>query len=294
MLTACEADATIKLWDIRAIHTSRHHKSSTPISYTQAPDSHTAWRPFGISSMALGSDGSRLYALCKDNTVYAYSTAHLVLGHAPELSWRAGAEPPRRKHHGSAQAGLGPLYGFRHPEFHATSFYVKAAVRPARDGRSELLAVGSSDGCAVLFPTDERYMRSDLAGDMAGLVQPAGFHLDSMNQSGVPIYWPGRAAGPRPHLRRLNSFSARLMDTVPIVRAGTPLIRGHDKEVGALTWTPESGRLVTIGDDYTVRRWDESRDRAADLRRGGESGGRRWGCGWADVGDHWNGDDDDW
>ncbi|KAJ3521399.1 hypothetical protein NM208_g13308 [Fusarium decemcellulare] len=26
-----------------------------------------------------------MYAVCKDNTVYAYSTAHLMLGHAPEL-----------------------------------------------------------------------------------------------------------------------------------------------------------------------------------------------------------------
>src|SRR6202000_2957015 len=118
--------------------------SSVPVSTTRQPESHAQWRPFGISSINLGGDGARLYALCKDNTVYAYSTAHLVLGHAPELAYR-GDPPPRRKH-GGVQEGLGPLFGFRHPQFHATSFYVKSALRPARDGRSEMLAVGSSDG----------------------------------------------------------------------------------------------------------------------------------------------------
>ncbi|EAQ90617.1 hypothetical protein CHGG_02552 [Chaetomium globosum CBS 148.51] len=162
LLTACEADASIKLWDIRAVHTSRHHKASTPVSYTAPPPSHVAFRPFSICSMTLGGDGTRLYALCKDNTVYAYSTAHLVLGHASELTPALpGTEPPRRRHHphGTAHEGLGPLYGFRHPLFHATSFYVKTAIRPAAEGRPELLAVGSSDGAAVLFPTDERYLR---------------------------------------------------------------------------------------------------------------------------------------
>ncbi|KAL1878065.1 hypothetical protein VTK73DRAFT_8116 [Phialemonium thermophilum] len=305
LLSACEADACVKLWDIRSIHTSRHHKSSTPISYTQPPESHTAWRPFGISSMALSTDGARLYALCKDNTVYAYSTAHLVLGHAPELSARAATEPPRRKAQGTAQEGLGPLYGFRHSSFHATSFYIKAAIRPARDGRSELLAVGSSDGCAVLFPTDERYFRRDLGGSIAGAnggdEMPAST-LGSSFPAGVhPLSGGSRAChqfnqGPRPRLVRTNSvpnLSGRLVDKVPILRSGTPLVRGHDKEVGPVAWTNE-GKLVTVGDDYLVRCWSESRDRATGLRRGGESEGRRWACGWADVGDEWGGDDDEW
>ncbi len=68
LLSACEADASIRLWDVRSIHTSRHHKHSTPVSFTAPPDSHTTWRPFGISSMALGSDGARLYAACKGTT----------------------------------------------------------------------------------------------------------------------------------------------------------------------------------------------------------------------------------
>jgi len=316
LLSACEADASVKLWDIRAIHSSRHHKTSTPISFTTPPTSHTSWRPFGISSMALGGDGSRLYTVCKDNTVYAYSTAHLVLGHAPELTAaKPGEEPPRRRHinHGVAHEGLGPLYGLRHPLFHATSFYVKASVRPARDGRSELLAVGSSDGSAVLFPTDERYLRDYWqrqedrrhCTSQPSLPSP---ETPSQEQEDEERYYIGNPTAEHISSRRptssrngslprsdsffSSSFSGRLQQnqSIPIVRSiGTPLVRGHDKEVGALTWTHD-GSLVTVGDDFLVRCWREDRERAADLRTGGEAGGRRWGCGWADVGDAWNGD----
>ncbi|RWA14885.1 hypothetical protein EKO27_g180 [Xylaria grammica] len=287
LLTACEADASIKLWDIRSIHSSRN-KVPSPLSATSPPESHSHWRPFGISSLTLNTDASRLYALCKDNTVYAYSTAHLILGHAPELSCRNG-EPPRRRHNAVTQQGLGPLYGFRHPSFHATSFYIKCAVRPARDSRSELLAVGSNDSCAVLFPTQERYFQDELSGMMSNM---------SLNNSTIAT-----AAGPAPSMStkrsvdgvrrplfRTNSstnLSARLKDNIPIVRTGTPLVRGHEREVGSVAWTSE-GKLVTVGDDYLIRCWGEDREKAADLRTGGETGGRRWACGWAETGDDWD------
>ncbi|KAK3398940.1 WD40-repeat-containing domain protein [Sordaria brevicollis] len=321
-LTACESDASVKLWDIRAVHTSRHHKYATPVSFTAPLPSHANWRPFGISSMALGGDGSRLYTLCKDNTVYAYSTAHLVLGHAVELAAaRPGEEPPRRRHHnhGTAHEGLGPLYGFRHPLFHATSFYVKSAIRPSNNGHSELLAVGSSDGAAVLFPTDERYISEAFAWQRQ--------HVGSPGQEDDESYLIGEPTScipvtpARPRLTRSattsvlpsssnsmtsssgrpgTSSSASLFgikggqaSNTPIIRRGTPLVRGHEKEVGALTWTLD-GSLVTASDDYLVRCWREGREEAKDLRTGGETGGRRWGCGWADVGDQWDGDVDDW
>ncbi|KAK4203329.1 putative denticleless protein [Triangularia verruculosa] len=302
LLSACEADASIKLWDIRAVHTHRHHKTSTPISFTAPPPSHAAWRPFGIASMTLNTSGSRLYALCKDNTVYAYSTSHLVLGSATELTAALpGQDPPRRRHypHNQAHEGLGPLYGFRHPMFHATSFYVKAALRPASHGNSEMLAVGSSDGCAVLFPTDERYLsfttpdspeESYFIGDSTALLPTA-----------APSR-PGLRSGSTPGLMRTNSnslFGRQQHDTsVPITKRGIPLVRGHDKEVGALTWTADGRKLVTLGDDYLVRCWRDGDDGVAkDLRRGGEGEGRRWGCGWGDLGDNWEGDgeaEDDW
>jgi WD40 repeat protein len=283
LLTACEADASLKLWDIRS--TTTRHKTSTPLSATTPPESHTHWRPFGISSLTLNTDGSRLYALCKDNTVYTYSTAHLILGHAPELSTR---EPARRRHGNLTHNGLRPIYGFKHPMFHATSFYVKCAVRPAKDGRDELLAVGSSDSCAVVFPTAERYFRDDLSGAMGSL---------SLENSTIATSRPMSSQLGRPLFQRSNSnvlnlASLRERDDVPIVRNGTPLVRGHDREVGALAWT-QRGNLITVGDDYLIRCWRENRETARDLRVGGEGEGRRWGCGWADVGDGWDGDEED-
>lgn len=291
LLTACEADSSIKLWDIRAIHTSRnHHKTSTPVSFTATPASHAAFRPFGISSMALGGDASRLYALCKDNTVYAYSTAHLVLGHAPELQpTPLGQDPPRhRRHHHTAQEGLGPLYGFRHPMLKATSFYVKSAIRPAADGREELLAVGSSDNCAVLFPTDERYIQAALRSSGDEETYYVGASTASLPERGRPAARPGLSRS-----SSMTGLFSRQADAMPVVKRGTPLVRGHEKEVGALTWTNE-GRLVTVGDDWLVRCWSEGAEEARDLRLGGETEGRRWGCGWADVGDKWEGDAEDW
>jgi WD40 repeat protein len=301
LLSASEADSTVKLWDLR--HVQQSAKSArnaypVPVSYTRQPDSHLSFRPFGISALAMSGDGSRFYTLCKDNTVYAYSTSHLIAGQAPELGLRAGLEAPRR---GRTQAhvGLGPLYGFRHPSFLATSFYIKAAVRPARDGRPEMLAVGSMDACPVLFPTDERYFRRDLG---AGPGAPLSGVVDDRS-SAVAMISPGGGggggSGARPGmLTRTNSvgggFSARLNDTVPVYKPyGTALVRGHEKEVGPLAWTHD-GKLVTVADDYTVRCWGENREKATDLRRGGEVNGRRWGCGWADVGENWDGDEDDW
>ncbi|OAA60464.1 WD repeat protein [Niveomyces insectorum RCEF 264] len=297
LLTACEADASIKLWDIRSVHTSRQ-KTGMPVSATAPPESHSQWRPFGMSSLSLNTDGSRLYGLCKDNTVYAYSTAHLVLGSAPELSAK-GDHPKRR--YGPPQEGLGPLYGFRHEHLHATSFYVKTAVRAAREGRPELLAVGSSDGCALLFPTDERYFANvNGSGSGSGSGSGGGRRraVDQDNTTTMPLFFSSSDPAParRPGgLFRTSSMSSlhngRLHDTVPIVRHGTALVRGHEKkEVGAVCWTNQ-GHLVSVGDDFLVRCWREDSERAADLRTGGESEGRRWACGWADVGDDWDTDE---
>lgn len=310
LLSACEADASIRVWDTRSI------KAAGPISYTAPPASHTSWRPFGISSLSMSSDGARLYALCKDNTVYAYSTANLALGKANDLStFRSGREPisgkelARRSKSEHDQEGPGPMYGFRHPNFHATSFYVKSAVRPARDGRSELLAVGSADGCAVLFPTDERLFKHEFesgrhhARNSGNGVTDASFTGSFGSMSGGTSR-PGTSASRHggPGLFRTNSstnLAGRQADDIPIVKNiggagaswGTPLVRGHSREVGALTWTSE-GKLVTVGDDYKVRCWsEEDRSKAADLRTGGETEGRRWACGWAEVGEDWDADE---
>lgn len=284
LLSACEADASIKLWDIRAIHTSRHHRSPTPLGYTAPPTAHTAWRHFGISSLSLSSDATRLYALCKDNTVYAYSTSHMVLGPA--------SSEVKRPRHGPAEQLPGPLYGFRHANFHATSFYVKSALRTSRDGRSEMLAVGSADGSPVLFPTDERYFSQAMRSGELAVSGEATLTTSHLSRTRAPV-------AKRPTLSRPGSVSgimrAGVKDDIPIIRTvndasyGAPLVRGHTKEVGALAWTRD-GSLVTVSDDYLVRCWREGDQgaKARDLRVGGEGEGRRWGCGWSSVEEGWD------
>ncbi|KAL8952032.1 MAG: hypothetical protein Q9222_002019 [Ikaeria aurantiellina] len=282
LLTASEADATIKLWDLRATHSRLRTSHSNALSSTQQPHSHTKHRHFGITSMALGNDSARIYTLCRDNTVYAYSTAHLILGNAPELDTSNTSQntATRRSRfaRGTENEGLGPIYGFRHPQMHATTFYVRLAVRPAKDNRSELLAVGSSDGCAIVWPTDERYMRH--------LDIDSGSRKIDYSGDGNPYATPpSSTAQPRPPLSR--SSSTRLSDTIPIYSHGTPLVRGHTREATAVSWA-HGGELVSVSDDFTVRCWREDAERARGLRTQGEGEGKRWGCGWADVDEAWD------
>ncbi|CAF9940763.1 hypothetical protein IMSHALPRED_002161 [Imshaugia aleurites] len=269
LLTASEANASVKLWDLRTTHNHRRSRA-TPLSSTRQPESHNKHRQFGLTSLSLSGDGGRLYTLCRDNTIYAYSTSHLILGHAPELS-NLFSKP--RRSGGPEKEGLGPIYGFRHPKFHATTFYVKSALRPAKDDKSEMLAVGSSDGCAVIFPTDERYMERS--------------NHQRMPSSDSPFL------GSRPSLTRTDSntgLSTRLEDTIPIYQHGSALIRGHSRELTGLTWTPR-GELITVGDDFWARCWREGGADARDLRLGSEKEGRRWGCGWAEAETGWDDDD---
>jgi hypothetical protein len=138
-----------------------------------------------------------------------------------------------------------------------------------------MLAVASSDGCAIVFPTDEQYMRRPL-------------HPTEPYESP----WT-----PRPSLSRSSSglgngsVPARLNDTVPIYQHGAALIRGHEAEVSGLSWTCE-GELVTVGDDFVARCWREGEE-ARRIRRGGEGEGRRWGWGWAELDRNDDSDEDD-
>ncbi|KAE8352851.1 WD40-repeat-containing domain protein [Aspergillus coremiiformis] len=271
-VTASEANACVKLWDLRTAHNNRRGRPVLPLSTTRVPDSHIKYRHFGLTSMTLGGDGSRLYTLCRDGTVYAYSTSHLILGHAPELSLNNNR--PRRLG-GSDKEGLGPLYGFRHPRLQVTTFYVRTAIRKAVGDKPEMLAVGSSDNCAVLFPTDERFLHS--------APKPAA----EVDLPRNPMHLT------RSGLRRTNSgagLSGKLEDTIPIYQSGTPLINGHEKEVSAVSWTV-NGELITVSDDFTARCWREGPD-ARDLRIGGEAEGRRWRCGWADTKDSYDDDEE--
>jgi WD40 repeat protein len=273
LFSGSEADSTIKVWDMRTIYNARRPRPH-PISTTEEAPNHQLHRRYGLTSLAFSGDGARLYSLCRDHTVYVYSTSHLILGDAPELSMTTTR--PRRPG-GPERPGLGPLYALRHPKFSVSTFYLKLAVRKASAENPELLAVGSSDNCAVIFPTSERYLNSGTRR-----ISRSGSCFGSESADYVQYE---RSQG------RLNRKSAEPSTTstqeyhsLPIYKHGTALIRGHEKEVTAVTWNHD-GSLTTVSDDFTARCWREDSTIARHLRRDGESGGRRWMAGWADVSD---------
>lgn len=266
LLTTSELNSSIKIWDLR--NASRRGGLATPLSSVPIPETQSWTRNYGISAVVFSGDGARLYAACRDGIVYAYSSNHLALGSVPELSSSDGKARMLK----TPKSGLGPLYGFKHPALRMGSFYIKAAVRPARGDKSEMLAVGSSDNCTVLFPTDERHLlrreppfeRCDEGGESEEA------ELPSLPATSSPM----SKTGPKDH-------------GLDVHEHGTALLRGHTKEVTSLSWSKDS-ELVTVSDDFTVRCWREHGERARELRGCGEGGGRRWGCGWADVDSVWD------
>ena len=277
LLTASEASTCIKVWDIRSRHSNRRGGAAVPLSSTKQPESHTRHRQFGVNSLALSSDSARVYALSRDSTVYAYSTNHLILGAGPEFSPNSN---PRRHPNfsGSSNEGAGPLYGYRHPRFQAATFYVKLALRPATATNPEMLAVGSSDSCAVLFPTDESYHKSR--------------SRNTPSQTTINSSVPSRRPRTRAHIAATSSTplsspsssfpSPRLVDTVPMHSHGSALVGGHRREVTSVSWT-SNGELVTVSDDLSARCWRENQERARDLRKSGEQGRRLLQTGWAEL-----------
>ncbi|KAK3623161.1 hypothetical protein LTR56_021743 [Elasticomyces elasticus] len=268
LVTASELSASVKLWDLR---NAGRRGDPVPLASTPLPSSHRRTRNYGVSSLALSGDGARLYTLCKDATIYAYSTNHLIMGHAPEMSERSNG---RRRTVKEPKIGLGPLYGLRHEGLTTGSFYVKLAVRPEKGDRGEVLAVGSGSGTPVLFPTYERHFPRRRQHDPSS--SPASDD-DEEGEDDLP--------SPPPRTKSVVGETSNL----PIYEQGTALIRGHesDREVTAVTWTHD-GDLVTVGDDFTARCWREDGEGVRALRGCGEGGGRRWGSGWADVGRGWD------
>ncbi|OAP62912.1 hypothetical protein AYL99_02139 [Fonsecaea erecta] len=288
LATASEHNAIIKLWDMRASYKQRSGRPN-PVSATLEPESHETIRPFGVTAMTTNTDGSRLYTLCRDNTIYAYSTAHLVLGGCPEMS-PTSSHPFRTSR--KAGQGLGPLYGFRDPLLRLGSFYDKLALRRKTSENTELLAAGSGEDCAVIFPTDERHLTK-----AARRRPPPVSLLDASSRSTRPSL-PQRTLSsnllsnsllaPAP----LHEVSTE--GQCPIYYTGTPLINGHRKEVTAVAWVHQNGQLVTVADDYTARCWyEDDPDKARALRLNTERDGRRSQSGWAAVRQGFDDDEDD-
>ena len=262
-VTASDANACLKLWDMRAAYRARRGYA-TPLATTQQPETHRGYRSFGITSIALSGDSGRIYSLCRDNGIYVHSTSHLVLGHAPAFSQNTGGGADAEASGPVGQDGRGPIYSLRHPKLYASSFYVKMSVRRAQNDQVELLACGSNEGCAVIIPTDERQFP-----------QPTVLSKDNPSQEyhttllpGAP--WPQGAAAPDTPFwhprntateenRALKGFMFEGGGSSPVYwNHGTPLIRGHSAEVSGVAWTTE-GNLVTVGDDFKARCWREHR-----------------------------------
>lgn len=264
LATASEANASIKLWDLR---NAGRRGLAIPVSSTPVPEHHN--RNWGVGALALSGDGARLYSVCRDSVVYAYSTNHIMLGCAPELSSNYSGRRAAKE----GRMGAAPLYGCKHPAMRVASFYVRAAIRTARNDKSEMLAIGSTEGTPVVMPTDERHLpfRNNVP-------QPEAANDLDHNQDDeaeLPsLAPPSRSTSMAPPAQKRGP---------PIYESfGTALVRGHGKEVTSLSFTSE-GNLVSIGDDFRARCWREDRENARHLRSCGEGGGQRWGCGWADV-----------
>lgn len=273
LATASENDAIIKLWDARVSYADQSGRP-TPVSATLEPDSHHNHRQFGVTSMAMSTDSSRLYAACRDHTIYAYSTSHLVLGGAPEMS---ASSPGHSKFTRTPKQGLGPLYGFRHSSLSIASFYDKLAVRPSTctndsmGNTTEMIAVGSGQECAVIFPTNERYLNK------VALRAPISSEL---GESRVTLRG---VSGQRSYQEAAEDF--------PIYYNGIALVNGHKKEVTAVTWTT-NGNLVTVADDHTSRCWRQDPEKARALRLNTDREVMRHNSGWAEMNPGFDRDDE--
>lgn len=226
----------ISLWDIR----QSHKQPAIPLSRTAPVPAHVSTRHFGITDLVLSNDGARTYSICKDSTVYVYSTNHIALGQPIDDNRRhvSGWQNPDNR-------GLAPLYGFKHWACDVSSFYVGASVRKGVENRSELLAVGSGLGQPCLFPTDEKLIQ-----DCVTEVNPEKTGVPSLSRS----FRQGLVGGPN----------------TPIYRCGTVLRYGHESEASSVAWSL-NGELVTISNDCTARRWRErpaEDDIVRDLRWG--------------------------
>ncbi|SMY21556.1 unnamed protein product [Zymoseptoria tritici ST99CH_1A5] len=274
LITSSEVDASVKVWDLRNVG----KRNPIPLSSTPVPDAHKSSRHFGINTMALSGDGSRLYTVCRDSSIYAYSTNSLLLGHTPEMSL-AGHRRLLKK----PGQGLAPLYSFKHPSLRVGTFYIKAALRPAKDGRGEVLAVGNTDCKPILFPTDERHL------PRGG--RPLISHPEDDDDEEVDFADFDLPTARRSSTRKSTPATTTTTSQDPnVFTQGTALVEAHKKEVTSVTWTNE-GNLISISDDFTARCWREDAGRARDLRTGGERSGGRWRCGWAEAEKGWDEDE---
>lgn len=142
-LTSSADSPRLRVWDIRARFAV---SNPVPVSITPSPPPGLS-QTYGVAHTTVSPSGSgpeTLYAVAKNSSVVAYSVSHLVLGQAPDAASR-----PKQ-----GRSGAAPLCELRNPQLIVSSFYVRAAVRAAKDDRSRVLAVGSSTGTPILFSAE--------------------------------------------------------------------------------------------------------------------------------------------
>ena len=181
--------------------------------------------------------------------MYAYSTSHLALGSVP--SYNSFASSLRRRQH-TERKGASPLYALRHPKLRCGSFYIRATV----DHDGENLAVGSSDSCAVVFPTHE----GDARQETAQLEQ-----VDDEEAKGMRIYTAGAALedGHAPDrevtavcfARGVERYWEKPTETSEVDEGEDEDERGECERMEEAYATP----LVTLGDDCVGRLWRRRR-----------------------------------
>ena len=276
LITGSEANACVKIWDIRGRENNRR-ANAVSVSTTLEPEAHVQTRPWGMVSMVVSPDRMRVYTLTRDSTIYVYNTSQLILGKALEFRRQKPDEKYRRP--AEALDGLGPMYGFRHPKLFVSSFYTQLAIRPAGHNQSELLAVGSHEKCAVVFPTDERHMRNQYLKDW----KPPG-------KREVLAYIEEHYKRPPPEFFQRPKPGKGASDTCKIWEHGAALTRGHAGEVTGVCWSTD-GELVTVSDDQTARIWREDQDIPRKLRTQTQNLADRHDWAWSEVVDDWDDDE---
>lgn len=112
--SASDVSSQINTWDVRNIVKKSRAMDSSVVP-VQA-------RNYGVTSLVVSHDSSRVYSVSRDSRIYAYATS---------------------------QMSSAPVYTYSDPSLKVKSFYTKASL--SRDG---YLACGNSDGSPVIIDTN--------------------------------------------------------------------------------------------------------------------------------------------
>lgn len=179
LFTSTDNTSQVNLWDIRNC-SKRGKRQTVPVSCSAPTYTGKTARSCGVTSLVVDSNSTRLYSVCRDDSIHVYSTNQLLRGsvdNAKENS-RSGMSLP-------VNDAVAPLYALRHPHLHIDSFFVRAAMRRLSPTQSELLAVGCTEAQPVLFDTtpclDEAQLPKNSELDRFDANMP-------YNTNGIPLF----------------------------------------------------------------------------------------------------------